>query len=229
MSNEYVDDETIQGSAPILASNKILQTKLDSFGSLPANVRLAGKYQWANPEAPQPNARQQAFLGGLRGAAAIAAFQNTGAESPQGLGWCHGYSRSSSRREPYVPPTKSRYFASGPKSGSGMSARAQGSSESVPGLTHDYPSSDNIDPEINTPANIAGTNHLRLASSGFMTPPNLNDSQSDSAAKGLDSKLTSSKGVAAGQVAGKGGQAGMGAVEEGEIWADLDAAKGFAA
>jgi hypothetical protein len=228
LSNEYVD-EADQGSAPILASNKILETKLDSFGSLPASVRLAGKYQWANPDAPQPNARQQAFLGGLRGTAAIAAFQNPGAERPQGPGWYHGYSHSSSRREPYVPPTKSRSFASGPKSGSGMSARARGSSESVPGLTYDYFSSDNIDPEINTPINLAGINHPRLASSGFMTPLNLNNGQSDSAAKGLDSELASSKGVAAGQVAGKGGQAEMDAVEEGEIWADLDTAKGLAA
>jgi hypothetical protein len=228
LSDEYVIDEADQGDVPTTASDKTVQTKLGSFNVLPANVRSAGKFQWANPEA-----RQQAFLGGLRGAAAIAAFQDVGGES-RGLGDHHGQGSSSpsrSTRESYVPPINSHSSGSGHRPGSGMSAHAQGTSGFAPGLTHDYSSSDGINTSIKTPIKSNG-NHPRLQDSGEMTPLDLNVGHADTLAKGLGSVASSNK-VAADQVsstevAGEGGEVEMGGLEEGQIWADLDSARGFA-
>jgi hypothetical protein len=228
LSDKYVIDEADQGDAPTTASDKTVQTKLDSFNVLPANVRSAGKFQWANPEA-----RQQAFLGGLRGAAAIAVFQNVSVESPRGSGDHHGQgssSRSRSTRESYVPPINSHYSGSGPQHGSGMSAHAQGTSEFAPGLTHDYSSSDGIDTLTNTSIKSNG-HHPRLQYSGDMTPLDLNDGHANTLAKGLG-PVASSNEVAAEQVsstevAGEEGEVEIGGLEEGQIWADLDSARGF--
>ena len=228
LSDEYVVDGADQGDVATMASDKTVQTKLDSFNVLPANVRSAGKFQWANPEA-----RQQAFLGGLRGAAAIAAFQNVGVES-RGSGDHRGLGTSSpsrSSRESYVPPTNSHSSGSGHQSGSGMSAHAQRTSESAPGLTYDYSSSDGIDTSVNTPIKSNGS-HPRLKDSGKMTPLDLNVGHAGTPAKGLGSVAYSNE-VAAEQVsstevAGEGGEVDMGGLEEGQIWADLDSARGFA-
>jgi hypothetical protein len=230
LSDKYVVNEADQGDIPTTASDKTVQTKLDSFNVLPANVRSAGKFQWANPEA-----RQQAFLGGLHGAAAIAAFQNVSVESPRGSGDHHGQgssSRSRSTRESYVPPINSHCSGSGRQPGSGMSTHAQGgTSEFAPGLTHDYSSSDGIDTLTNTPIKSNG-NHPRLQYSGEMALLDLNDGHADTLAKGLG-PVASSNEVAAEQVsstevAGEGGEVEMGGLEEGQIWADLDSARGLA-
>lgn len=217
LSEEYVVDEADQGKIPTMASNKIVQTNLDSFRVLPTNVRNAGKYQWANPEAP--NARQQAFLGGLRGAAAIAAFQNTGAEFSQGFGEHDGgsSSRSHARYKGDVTPNKPRSFLAGRKS----SARVQGSSESVPGLTHDYSSSDGIETSTNTPVDPP-VNHPCFQSSGSMTPLDLNNGHADRLAKGLGPRLAPSD-----EAASEEGEVDMRDVDEGEIWGDFDAARGL--
>jgi hypothetical protein len=222
LSDEYVVDGVDQGDVATTASDKTVQTKLDSFNVLPANVRSAGKFQWANPEA-----RQQAFLGGLRGAAAIAAFQNVDVES-RGLGDHHGLGSSSpsrSSRESYVPPTNSHSSGSGHQPGSGMSAHAQGTSEFAPGLTYDYSSSDGIDTSINTPIKSNG-NHPLPQDSGEMTPLDLNVGHAGTPAKGLGS--VAAEQVSSTKIAGEGGEVEMDGLEEGQIWADLDSARGFA-
>jgi hypothetical protein len=217
LSEEYVVDEADQGKIPTMASNKIVQTNLDSFRVLPSNIRNVGKYQWANPEAP--NARQQAFLGGLRGASAIAAFQNTGAESSQGFGDHDGgnSSRSYSRHRGGIPLNKPRSFLAGRKS----SACVQGSSESVPGLTHDDSSSDGIEASTNTPVESA-VNHPRFQSSGSITPIDLKNGNSDPLAKGLESKPAVSK-----EDTLEEDEVEMADLDEGEIWRDFEAARGL--
>ncbi|KAE9367885.1 hypothetical protein N431DRAFT_383913 [Stipitochalara longipes BDJ] len=225
LSEEYVVDEGDQGKIPTMSSDKIIQTKLDSFRTLPANVRSSGKFQWADPDA-----RQQAFLGGLRGAAAIAAFQKT-SESSQGSSEYQGSSfLGRSRYEPYIPPNKSHHSGSGHQPRSRLSTLGQGSSESVPSLTNEYSSSEDVDTAINTPIETNFV-HPRLQSLGSMTPAGFNDGYADPLTKDPGSELAASKGVDAKlltsiESTGENGDIEMGGVEEGEIWADLEAARG---
>ncbi|PMD40794.1 hypothetical protein L207DRAFT_345830 [Hyaloscypha variabilis F] len=218
LTEEYVVDEADQGKIPTMSSDKIIQTKLDSFRTLPANVRSSDKFQWANP-----GARQQEFLGGLRGAAAIAAFQNAGLPS-QGSGGYQGTSRAPSRYEPYVPPNNPRYSGSGRQPSSDMFAHGQGSSKSVPGLTREYSSSEDVETAVNTPME-ANITHPHLPSSSFMPPVGFNEGYADApelaASKEVGAVLaTSIEGLA------EGCEVEMGGFEEGEIWADLEAARG---
>jgi hypothetical protein len=227
LSEEYVVDEVDQGKGPTMASDKIVQTNLDSFRVLPPGVRSASKFQWADPAARQPDVRQQAFLGGLRGAAAIAAFQKPGAESSQGFGEYDNEranlslesSRNHSRHEPYLQLKTPRDFLAGRRS---SATHAQGSSKSVPGLTHEY-STDDAEPFTNTP--VDGPAHGRgVQLPGEMIPL-------DGYAKNADSGLHSSKEVAREQgsstkVALEEGEVEMGGVDEGQIWGDMDAARG---
>jgi hypothetical protein len=113
-----------------------------------------------------------------------------------------------------------------------MSARVQGTSESALDLTHDYSSSNSIDTLANTPIESNGS-HSRLKCSDKMTSLGLNNSDDDPLPKKLAS-LASPNGVAAEhesstEVAGVRGEVEIGGLEEGQIWADLDFARGFGA
>ncbi|PMD21151.1 hypothetical protein NA56DRAFT_645855 [Hyaloscypha hepaticicola] len=209
LSEEYVVDEVDQGKVPTMASDKMIQTNLDSFRVLPPGVRSASKYQWANPAARQPDARQQAFLGGLRGAAAIAAFQNPGAEPSQGFG---------EQSEPHAQLNKPRNFLAGRKS---SATHARGSAKSVPGLVHDY-SSDDLELFTNTPVDGPacgpGVQYSGVTLNGYTTS--------------LDTRLTSSKDIARKQGSStkttlEEGEVEMGGVDEGDIWGEFDAARGL--
>jgi len=223
LSEEYVVDAVDQGKVPAMASDKIVQTNLDSFRVLPAGVRSASKFQWADPVA-----RQQAFLGGLRGAAAIAAFQKPGAESSQGIGEHDDNeranlslesSRTRSRHEPYPQLNKPHIFLAGRKS---SATHDQDSSKSVPGLTHEY-STDEAEQFTNTPVDGLARGPGAQSAKGWTL---------DGYATSLDYGLGSSKEVAREQVSPTGvaleeGEIEMGGVDEGQIWGDTDAARGL--
>jgi hypothetical protein len=227
LSEEYVVDEVDQGKVTTMASDQIVKTNLDSFRVLPSGVRSASKFQWADPAARQPDVRQQAFLGGLRGAAAIAAFQKPGAESPQSFG-AHDdneranlsleSSRNRFRHEPYLQLKTPRDFLAGRRS---SATHAQGSSKSVPGLTHEY-STDDAEPFTDTSVDgLARGRGVQLP--GEMIPL-------DGYAKSLDSGLASSVArvqLTSTMVALEEGEVEMGGVDEGQIWGDMDAAKGL--
>lgn len=215
LSDEYVN-EADQGKMPAMASDKIVQTNLDAFRTLPANLRSSSKFQWANPDA-----RQTAFLSGRGGCAAIAAFQYTdsyhpGVEYSQGLEKYPGHDSSCRSRptyDTYLPPNTSRP--------SGMAAAEhRGCSDLAPGLTHDYSSFDSIDASSYTPFTSADF-HPRNQSSGSMTPLDLNGGHADALAKGLGSEITSeraaAKPVASTKISGDGIDVEMGDLEEGEI------------
>lgn len=207
LSEEYVLDEVDQGKVPTMASDKMIQTNLDSFRVLPLGIRSASKYQWANPAARQPDARQQAFLGGLRGAAAIAAFQNPGSEHSQDFG---------EQSEPHAQLNKPRNFLAGRKS---SATHARGSSKSVPGLVHDY-SSDDLELFTDTPVD-GPARQPDVQSSGQMNPLDAHARRLASLDEVAREQGSSTK------VGLEEGEVEMGGVNEGQIWGDLNAARGL--
>jgi len=221
LSDGYVD-EADQGKMPAMVSDTIVQTNLDAFRTLPANLRSSSKFQWANP-----GARQTAFLSGRGGRAAIAAFQTTesyhpGVEFSQGVGANHSHNSFSRNRpayETYLPPNTFRLSGSGHRSGM-VAAKHRGGSDTALGLTHDYSSSDGNNASGYTPITSADL-HPRQQSSSSMASLDLNDSHADALAKGLGSEIasrrTAAKHVASTKISSDGLDVEMGDLEEGEI------------
>jgi hypothetical protein len=201
-----------------MTSDKLVQTNLDSFRVLPAGVRSASKYQWANSAA-----RQQAFLGGLRGTAAIAAFQNLGAESSQAFGEQDDNERANLPLETSRTCSRHELYPQLSKPRKSSATHAQSSFEFVPGLTHDY-STDDAEPFSNSPID-SSAHHPGIQSSGEMMML---------VGHVLESGLASSTEVAREQISStkvalEEGEVEMGGVDEGQIWGDLEAARGLTA
>jgi hypothetical protein len=197
-------DEADQGGLPAIASSTVANTNRDAFSRLPANIRTAGKYEWANPRARKPAGRRFGQWGRSVAQSSEGESSGSGAHSTQGDSYrssetsvssC-GQEFTLSASESYVPPTictpDTIMFDGHITNDENMTAASShGDSVSPPALTHQHPnysSSDNM--VVTPPLTATPTLHARIQSSGDMTPFNLNTIGDDALAHGLNSEIT---------------------------------------
>jgi hypothetical protein len=187
-SGATVTDEADQGGLPAIASSTVANTNRDAFSRLGANIRTAGKYEWANPRARKPAGRRFGHWGrpiaqsseGESSGSASQSAQEDGYRSSNTFVVSSGQVLPRPASESYVPPTigtPDTIMFDGPTTNDeNMTAiSSHGDTVSPPSLTHqhpDYSFSDNM--VITPPAAATPTLHPRIQSSSDMTPFNLN-------------------------------------------------------
>jgi hypothetical protein len=199
-----VTGDVEQGRLDTIANSTVVNTNRDAFSRLPANIRTAGKYEWANPRARKPAGRRFDQWG--RPAAQSSEGESLGSapQSVQGDGYhssetsvvSSGGDLPRPASESYVPPTigtpDTTMFAGLTNNDENMTAASpDGDTVSPPALTHqhpDYSSSDNM--VVTPPLAATPTLHARIQSSGNMTPFNLNTTGDDALAHGLNYEIT---------------------------------------
>jgi hypothetical protein len=207
MGGEAVTDEGDQGGLLAIASSTGVNTNRDAFSRLPANIRTAGKYEWANPSARKPAGRRfgqwgrpvaQSSEGESSGSGSQSAQGDTRRSSETSVG-CYDQDLSRPASESYVRPTPGTpdtIMFDGPTTNEEnmTAASSHGGTVSSLSLTQqhpDYPSSDMV---VTPPAAATPALHARIQSSGDMTPFNLNTIGDDALAHGLNSEIAYTRG-----------------------------------
>jgi hypothetical protein len=197
-----VTDDVEQGRLDTIASSTIFNTNRDAFSRLPANIRTAGKYEWANPSARKPAGRRFGQWG--RPVAQLSEGESSGSvtQSAQGDGYrssetsfvSSGQDLPRPASESYVPPIigtlDTIMFDSPTTTCENMAAASShGDTVSPPSLTHQYPDYSSSDMVVTPPLAVTPTLHARIQSSDDMTPFNLNTIGDDALAQGLNSEI----------------------------------------
>jgi len=197
-----VTDEADQGRPPAIASSAIVSTNRDAFSRLPANIRTAGKYEWANPNARKPAGRSFGQWGRPVALSSEGESSGFGSQSAQGdthhssetsVG-CYNQDLPRPASESYVPPTigtPDTIMFDGPTTNDeNMTATSShGDTISPPSLTHQHPDYASSDMVITPPLAATPTLHACIQSSDDTTPFNLNTTGDDALAHGLNSGI----------------------------------------